>query len=179
VIAAVALSITVFGCAKKRPAAAPPVPTSYEADAPAPTQPAVEQEPGAAAHDPLGGDLESVNRYVWERGLLADVYYDYDEARLLDEARATLRRNSEFMKAQPQFVFELQGHCDERGTIGYNLALGQRRAAAARDYLAALDIPQERMRIVSYGRERPDCIESNERCWSRNRRTHFVIIDRR
>ncbi len=79
------------------------------------------------------------------------------------------------MRAHPNFRFLVEGHCDERGTNEYNLALGERRANAATGYLASLGIDGMRMRTVSYGEERPVCTESNESCWQRNRRARFVI----
>ena len=72
-------------------------------------------------------------------------------------------------------VVEIEGHCDERGTERYNLALGERRAKAAMDYLASLGVPANRLKMVSYGKERPQCTDSEESCWSRNRRGHFKI----
>ena len=70
---------------------------------------------------------------------------------------------------------EIQGHCDERGTVEYNQALGERRARAAYDYLMSLGVPESRLEMVSYGKERPQCMESNEGCWQQNRRAHFRI----
>jgi peptidoglycan-associated lipoprotein len=127
----------------------------------------------------LDGDLDSVNRYVIEKGLIGDVYFDYDRDELRDEARARLQKNAEFMKAQTRFVFTIEGHCDERGSIGYNVALGDRRAASSKTYVSSLGVDAGRMQTVTYGKERPVCAESNEACWSRNRRAHFVITARR
>lgn len=83
------------------------------------------------------------------------------------------------MKAQPQFVFAVEGHCDDRGSIEYNLALGDRRASSAKKYLLSLSVADGNLQTVTYGEERPVCTESGESCWSRNRRAHFVITSRR
>jgi peptidoglycan-associated lipoprotein len=131
------------------------------------------------APSPFDGDLDAVNRYVTEHGLIADVYFDYDRDELRSDARSRLQQNAEFMKEQLQFVFTLEGHCDERGSIGYNVALGDRRATSSKTYITSLGVAEGRMQTVSYGKERPVCTESNEACWSRNRRVHFVITARR
>jgi peptidoglycan-associated lipoprotein len=107
---------------------------------------------------------------------VADIYYDYDKADLRDDARGTLAKNAEWLK-KPHVtaVILIEGHCDERGTERYNLALGERRARAAMEYLQSLGVPANRLKMVSYGKERPQCTESNESCWQRNRRAHFKI----
>ena len=112
---------------------------------------------------------------VRERGLIDDVYFDTDEAALSDEARDQLARNASFMRQYPGYLFTLEGHADERNTNEYNLALGNRRANAARDYLGSLGIDAGRLRTISYGEERPFCTMSAESCWWQNRRAHFVI----
>ena len=107
---------------------------------------------------------------------LADIYFDFDKSELRDDARNTLSQNADWLKkSYNTAVIEIEGHCDERGTEQYNLALGERRARAAMDYLASLGVPTERVRIVSYGKERPQCNESTEDCWQKNRRGHFKI----
>jgi peptidoglycan-associated lipoprotein len=182
VLAALSLTLLSAGCAKKKPAqTTPPPPPPFEAPAPTPTPPPPPPpvEPPKPAPSPFDGDLDAVNRYVAEQGLLGDVYFDYDRDEIRDDARARLTRNADFMKLQPQFVFSLEGHCDERGTIGYNVALGDRRATSAKSYIATLGVADTRMQTVSYGKERPVCSESNDACWGRNRRVHFVITGRR
>jgi peptidoglycan-associated lipoprotein len=179
-IVAISLSIIVSACAKKpaQTTPPPPPPAPVEAPAPPPPPPSPVEAPAPPAN-PFDGDLDAVNRYVYEHGLIGDVYYDYDRDALRDDARSRLQRNADFMKEQPQFVFTIEGHCDERGTIAYNVALGDRRATSAKSYLASLGVAGARMQTVSYGKERPVCTESGEACWSRNRRAHFVITARR
>ncbi len=110
---------------------------------------------------------------------LSDVYFAYDESELTDSAREMLRANSDWLQLpHVTATIQIEGHCDERGTVEYNQALGERRARAAYDYLASLGIPESRLEMVSYGKERPQCSESNEDCWMRNRRAHFRITAR-
>ena len=98
------------------------------------------------------------------------VYFDYDQSTLTDEAQATLDRQAAFLKASPSFRITIEGHCDERGTREYNLALGDRRASAVRDYLVAKGINASRLTTISYGKERPSVGGSNETSYSLNRR---------
>jgi len=106
---------------------------------------------------------------------LGDVLFDYDKADLSDAARATLQKNSAWLGKWTSTRISVEGHADSRGTSEYNLALGERRAAAVRDYLASLKIAADRIAIVSMGEEQPTCREEAETCWSQNRRGHFVI----
>ena len=109
---------------------------------------------------------------------LQDVYFDYDKADLRDEARAALQKNAEWLKRWAGTRILIEGHCDSRGTAEYNLALGDKRAAAARDYLVSLGIPADRIQTVSKGKESPFCTEETESCWSQNRRGHFIVVRR-
>jgi peptidoglycan-associated lipoprotein len=112
------------------------------------------------------------------QGLLGDVYFDFDQYELRADARDRLARNAEFLKSHPEFQVRIEGHCDERGTNEYNLALGERRAAAARDYLVSLGVPASKLQTISYGEERPQCTSGDEGCWQQNRRAHFVVTGR-
>ena len=110
------------------------------------------------------------------QGNLTDVYFDYDKADLSDASRSSLAKNADWLKlSYNTSVIEVQGHCDERGTEQYNLALGEERARAAMEYLQSLGIPANRLKMVSFGEERPQCTEEAESCWRRNRRAHFRI----
>ena len=180
-IAVAALSVLLTGCPKKKPdtTADAPLSPSTGADAPServtgPASPSIsDQQP-----DPLSEDLQAVNRYVSEQGLLGDVYFDFDEYELKPEAIERLSKNAAFLKENPQFLLTIEGHCDERGTNEYNIALGDRRANAARSYLASLGVSGDRLRTISKGEEQPQCMESSESCWWRNRRAHFLITGR-
>jgi len=104
-----------------------------------------------------------------------DAYFDLDKAELRSDARDSLTKDAEFLRSYPQVHVSIEGHCDERGSTEYNLALGQSRAEAAKNYLISLGIAADRMDTVSWGKERPVCTEHNEDCWQRNRRAHFVL----
>ena len=103
------------------------------------------------------------------------VYFDFDSAVLSYDAQVTLSRQSAFLQLNPEAVVVIEGHCDERGTREYNLALGDRRASAARDFLLAKGIDAARIRTVSYGKERPAMLGSNEESWAKNRRAATVL----
>ena len=174
------------GCPKKKPAVAPtdlPVETEVvETPPPATTQEVVETPPATTedeTEDPLlSADMQIVNDELRRRGFSPDVYFEYDEISLSEETRDRLARNAELLKAQPTFQVTIEGHADERGTNEYNLALGDRRANAVRDYLGSLGVDGGRLRIITYGEERPVCTESADSCWSQNRRAHMIITGR-
>jgi peptidoglycan-associated lipoprotein len=104
-----------------------------------------------------------------------DAYFDLDKADIRSDARAAMAKTADFLRNYPQVKVVVEGHCDERGSTEYNLALGDRRAAAVKQYLVSLGIGADRMSTVSYGKEKPFCTESNEDCWQRNRRGHFIM----
>ncbi|HDS15685.1 MAG TPA: peptidoglycan-associated lipoprotein Pal [Proteobacteria bacterium] len=106
------------------------------------------------------------------------IYFDFDRSELSGEARETLSELAQWLKNNPSIVLRVDGHCDERGSNEYNLALGERRASSAKKYLVYLGIAPERLETMSYGEEKPSCTEANESCWSRNRRDDFTIIAR-
>lgn len=103
------------------------------------------------------------------------VLFDYDSSALSSDAKSTLAAQAAFLKKNPAIRITVEGHCDERGTREYNLALGERRASAARDYLVAQGVDAARIRTISYGKERPAVIGSNETAWAQNRRSVSVI----
>jgi peptidoglycan-associated lipoprotein len=108
-------------------------------------------------------------------GPLKEIYFDYDRSDLSGDARETLKANAAWLKANPSARVEIEGHCDERGTNEYNLALGAKRAQAAKDYLVTLGIPAQRVSTISYGKELQVCRESIEACWQKNRRDRFSV----
>jgi peptidoglycan-associated lipoprotein len=103
-----------------------------------------------------------------------DAYFDLDRADIRNDARTALSQTAQFLRSYPQLKVTLQGHCDERGSTEYNLALGDRRAQAAKDFIVSLGVAADRVQTVSYGKERPFCTEHTEECWQQNRRAHFV-----
>jgi peptidoglycan-associated lipoprotein len=103
-----------------------------------------------------------------------DVYFAYDQYDLDAESMAILARNARVIREHPGVMLLIEGHCDERGTVQYNLALGEKRAKAVRDYLVSLGVSSSRLRITSYGESRPFALGSNENAWAKNRRAHFA-----
>ena len=112
---------------------------------------------------------------AWAEGRLETVYFEFDRSGLTEQARAALDRNAEFLVANPAINVRIEGHCDERGTIEYNLALGDRRASSAKDYLVLRGAAAERLEVVSFGEERPADPGQNEAAWARNRRAEFHV----
>jgi peptidoglycan-associated lipoprotein len=110
---------------------------------------------------------------------LKDVFFEFDRYELSADARTVLRANADWLKGNPSVRVEIEGHCDERGTNEYNLALGAKRAQAAREYLATLGVAAERLSTISYGEEIPVCKEASEACWKQNRRARFVALPNR
>jgi peptidoglycan-associated lipoprotein len=112
------------------------------------------------------------------QGTVMDAYFDYDSSDIREDARNTLSRDSDAIKRIlqdfPSAVLMVEGHCDERGSSEYNLGLADRRATAAKEFLIQLGVPADRLKTISYGKERPQCQESNEACWQKNRRAHFA-----
>ena len=106
-----------------------------------------------------------------------DAFFDYDKSDIRADARDALTRNAGLLKQifaqDPNFTVVVEGHCDERGSAEYNLALGDKRASAAKDFLAQLGVAGDRIKTISYGKERPQCTEANEECWQKNRRAHL------
>jgi len=125
-----------------------------------------------------GGSLDRFKQGMGaaEGGPLQDVHFDYDRYDLRSEDRSILQQNSNWLKENPSAKVEIEGHCDSRGTVEYNLALGAKRAKAVKDYLVSLGTAADRMSTISYGEELPLCHEENEACWSRNRRAHSVVL---
>jgi len=108
---------------------------------------------------------------------LQDIHFKFDRYDLDDQSRGTLRQNVSYLKSNSGAVIEIQGHCDERGTNNYNIALGERRAHSTKMYLVSQGIGSRRIHTISYGEERPFCFDSNDTCWLKNRRAHFRISE--
>jgi peptidoglycan-associated lipoprotein len=175
-LAVVLTLAATLGCGHKRP---PAVTTSHPGGATKPLPPpATEANEGAdlSALDGSGAiTRDMLSDANGEGGPLADIRFNYDEATLSDEARATLDKHAQWIQAHPGLRIRVEGHCDERGTVEYNLALGDKRAQAARDYLVSRGVPAGRLTAVSYGKERPIVPGHDEASFARNRRAHFAV----
>jgi peptidoglycan-associated lipoprotein len=126
----------------------------------------------------LSGNIEEANRQAQERGFIKDAYFGYDEAALGADAQSALTDSANWLKRNPQYNLLVEGHCDERGTEQYNLALGDRRANTAKQFLMTLGVDAARIRTVSYGEERPFDPGHDEAAWAKNRRAHLVLVSR-
>jgi len=127
---------------------------------------------------PLPTNIEDLNRVVQDRGYIQDAFFGYDESTLSSGAQNALTASANWLKQNPQYNILVEGHCDERGTEQYNLALGDRRANIAKEYLQTLGVDGSRVRTVSYGEERPFDPGHDESAWAKNRRAHLVIVSR-
>jgi peptidoglycan-associated lipoprotein len=165
------LALTAAACRKQpvvEPAAPAPVPTST----PAPPPPPPPTTPPAATNT---AERERALAET-KANLLLPVYFAYDAADIGMDARANLDMKVQIMRANPGARIRIEGHCDSRGSTEYNIALGQRRAAAARQYLIDHGIPAARIETVSLGEERPALMGENEEAWAKNRRGEFLLI---
>jgi peptidoglycan-associated lipoprotein len=168
------------GCRKEPPVTAPatppPAPTTTPTTPPPPPPPPAAKE---TPPPPPPTEEELFSRMTLEelnaKRPLGDVFFGYDRIDLTDETRASLQKNSEWLKRWSSTKILVEGHADSRGTNEYNLALAERRADAVRDYLVSLGIPADRITIVSKGEEQPFCRDENESCWQQNRRGHFIF----
>ena len=105
---------------------------------------------------------------------LKPIFFDFDKSFVRDDAKAVMKANADYLKANPKVKVRIEGNCDERGTIEYNQALGQRRATAAKKYLSDLGVSSKRISLISHGKEKPVCTQSTEDCWQQNRRAELV-----
>lgn len=160
-IAPLILAAALTGCAKKQAPEPPAPPPAEAAPTPAPV-PSPTPEPTPPPPQVGSGDFQPA-------------FFDFDSYALRDDARTALDRDAKLMRDNASVEITIEGHCDERGTVEYNQALGERRAQAARDYLVAAGISASRMQVVSYGKERPFATGSDEASWQQNRRAHFVV----
>jgi len=178
VVLALAAAIAFTACGKKTPPAPPP-PPPVAPEAPPPAPPPPPKPEVAPVVDEYARIKAMSPEEIEKSGLLAEVYFEFDKADIRDQDRAALSKNADALKRFDFLRITVEGHCDERGTVEYNLALGERRARAARDYLVSLGVPAERLKTVSYGKEVPVCAQSSEDCWQRNRRAHFTVTGKK
>ena len=183
------LGVAAAGCAKRPattsvaapppsapgPAAAPPAtpapaPSTPEPAAPAPSTPST-PAPTPTTARPAPVEFAAIPE-------LKDIHFDFDKYDIRPDAARTLDANAAWLKSNGTQLLLIEGHCDERGTNEYNLALGERRAKAAMNYLVSQGVQASHITIISYGEERPLCTEHTETCWAQNRRDHFLVKPR-
>lgn len=185
-IVIVLLLIFAFGCAKRdyvKTSPREPVKPSGEAVTEEMVTSGMEE--GALAEEVIEeADIAREDERISEEGLspeemaqsiFQDVLFDYDKYNIRPEARPILDSVSSFLNENFALNIIIEGHCDERGTNEYNLALGEKRAKSTKDYLVSLGVSPDRVIIVTYGEEKPLCMERNDDCWQLNRRAHFVV----
>jgi peptidoglycan-associated lipoprotein len=180
------LGLMLTGCAKR------PATTAAATSAPAPAAPPASAAPATPATPPATAapapsapapstaapaTRPSPKEFV-ANPALKDVFFDFDKYDIRPEDAKTLDANAAWLKSNADNLVLIEGHCDERGTNEYNLALGERRAKATMNYLVSQGVQANRITIISYGEERPVCTEKNESCWSKNRRGHFLVKPR-
>ena len=146
-----------------------PAPEARPAPAPAPVPEArPAPAPAAPARPPAPSEFRASDA-------LKDIRFDFDKYDIRPADAKVLQENARWMQANQNYLILIEGHCDERGTNEYNLALGERRAKATMNYLVTLGVQASRVTTISYGEERPSCSEKNESCWAQNRRAHFLV----
>jgi len=175
-IGSLTLAIVAFAvaCSSKPKAAPAPAPTPAPVSTPTvvttePVTPTPQPAPKVDADDIRAKSLVEISSY------LKPAFFDYDKADVRSDARDVLAANAAWLKKYLSVRFTIEGHTDERGTAQYNLALGDRRANAAKDYLVSLGVDASRIKTVSYGKERPFATGHDEDSWQKNRRAHFVV----
>lgn len=156
----VAIGLVFSGCAKQ--AVKEEKPVTQPTTKPVETKKETVKKPEAV--------METVEQILAKH----DIYFDFDKSNIREDAKPALAKLAEFLKAHGGIKIAIEGHCDERGTSDYNLALGEKRAKSTLNYLVSLGVNASSLSTVTYGKEKPQCSESNESCWQKNRRSHFA-----
>jgi peptidoglycan-associated lipoprotein len=165
----------VTACGKKTQPPPPMAPPPVAPEPPPPAPPPAPRQEVAPQVDEYARLKAMSAEEIEKSGLLGEIYFEFDRSDIRDADRGTLQKNADALKRFDFLRVTVEGHCDERGTVEYNLALGERRARAAYDYLVSLGVPADRLKTVSYGKEVPVCQASTEDCWQKNRRGHFTV----
>ncbi len=159
--------VTLWGCPKKAE-----VTTAPEAQ----TQTEKATSPATSAPATEATTVETNEKAELTAEGLKPIYFDFDKSFIRADAMDLMKANAEWLKIHPKAKIKIEGNCDERGTKEYNQALGQRRAASAKKYLADMGVSGRRISLISYGKEKPICSEHEESCWQKNRRDDFVVV---
>jgi peptidoglycan-associated lipoprotein len=169
VISCFFLTLVISGCSGKRG----PSDASKDASKAKDAQAMQEQNVGSEQGSQAGAAGSTSTKDLGAAGLLERIYFDFDDANLRADARDTLKKDAEILKQNPSLAITIEGHCDDRGSAEYNLALGEKRAENVKRYLANLGISAQRLNVISYGEEKPLVQGENEEAWSKNRRGDF------
>ena len=173
-VLALVCATALAGCGKKTPPAPPPPPAPAAPATPPPAPPPARPEIAPQVDEYARIKAMSTDE-IDRLGLLAEIHFDFDRYDVREADRSVLTKNADVLKKFDFLRVTLEGHCDERGTVEYNLALGERRAKAAFDYLVSLGVPADRLKTVSYGKEIQVCQEAREDCWFKNRRAKPTV----
>jgi len=177
------LSLAVlYGCPKKAEVASAPEAQKVE-QAPAKSAEDIAAEKAAAEKRAAEAAAKAAEEQKAREAAakaaagLQPIYFDFDKSFIRDDAKPVMKANAEYLKANPKVKVRIEGNCDERGTIEYNQALGQRRATAAKKYLTDMGISAKRISLISYGKEKPVCSQGTEDCWQKNRRDDLIAAE--
>ncbi len=173
-VAVLGIAALVSACGGNPPPAAQPSRPAVPATPPPAPPPSAPRDVAVQQDDYAMLRLKSADE-IDRMGLLTDVRFEFDSAEIREADRSVIAKNAEVLKKFDFLKITVEGHCDERGTVEYNLALGDRRAKAVSEYLVSLGVPAERLKTVSYGKEVPVCQEASEDCWARNRRAKNTV----
>jgi len=172
------IGLVVYGCTAQKEVTRPPQSREMQ-----PQQPQTESErPRKAPEKITEQEMAKVESREMPSniqeisGIFKDIFFEYDKFDIKEDEKLTLKTIADYLRKNTSQKLLIEGHCDERGTTEYNLALGDKRARASKDYLVSLGASSSRVEIISYGKEKPACTEHAEGCWSKNRRDHFVIL---
>ncbi len=172
-------SYMLIGCAQRKVVQPQPSVAHEETRAKAPER-AEQKVPEEKITEQQIAKIETregeMSKYAEEKSIFEDIHFEFDKYDIRSDAKPVLQSVAEWLMKNKSADLLIEGHCDDRGTNEYNLALGDRRAKAAKDSLIALGIPSGRINIISYGEEKPLCTEQTEECWQKNRRAHFVAL---
>jgi peptidoglycan-associated lipoprotein len=169
-LAAVVLALALAGCSSKKPSGA--------------AEGGLGSNPRGLGQEGMGGaGGSSLSQFQkgqlgsGEQGPLSDIHFDYNDYTVRSQDSEILHSNADWLQKNPTRRVQIEGHCDERGSEEYNIALGAKRAQAAKEYLQTLGVAGDRMSTISYGKELPLCTEHTEDCWAENRRDHFAVTE--
>jgi peptidoglycan-associated lipoprotein len=182
VLAVLLMAFLIVGCAEKK--VVQPSPQGLEKQQPSATPKETQERKGLLKPEERVTEKQlskietedELSKYKEESGLFKDIYFDFDKYDVRQDAQAVLQNVASWLLKNSAAKILVEGHCDDRGTSEYNLALGDRRAKAVRDYIVALGIASVRVETISYGEEKPMCSQQTEECWAKNRRAHFVVL---
>ena len=173
------LGMIITGCAQRKVVQTPEQQAGQAAESAQKPAAAKDLSKESITEQELGGARKAASQYTAKElaSKIQDIHFDFDRYDIRDDAKPALKEISDVLAKNTKAKVVVEGHCDERGTVEYNLALGDRRASSAKAYLVSLGIPSGRIDTVSYGKEKPVCSDNTEECWTRNRRDHFALLE--